>query len=367
MATIIDKIFDILAEEIGVERDELVGDCEFADLGVDNLLAKSIISRIEKLVEFTLVATIFDNYPTAADLQSHLYQTLKLPGLGSPNSVPPHPVSARPGPLSFVLQGKPQACLKTLFLLPDGSGSGMAYARLPQIDPEICLIALNSPYLRAPTTTNFTVDGIAALWATEIQSRQPHGPYFLGGWSAGGYYSFEVTKYLQRKGEKVEKLVLIDSPCRLVYEALPIEVVHFLSARNLMGNWGSKSPPAWMVDHFDISIRAIENYMPTPLQGVHMPDVCIIWAEEGVLKRGDGRSTGLDMNVKITQMLVERPQNKGALGWDRLFSGATVKVARMPGNHFTIVYPPNCVSLSALLRDSMHDRNGEIRGLWERV
>ncbi len=144
-----------------------------------------------------------------------------------------------------------------------------------------------------------------------------------------------------RRGQRVDKLILIDSPCRLVYEELPMEVVHYLSSNNLMGNWGAKQPPAWMINHFDISIKAISTYTPTPMDMPDLPDVFVIWARDGVLQNGaDYRKTGLDFNVKVTRMLMQRPSSDGALGWDGLFPGAKLRAAKMPGNHFTIVYPP---------------------------
>ncbi|PSN67378.1 alpha/beta-hydrolase [Corynespora cassiicola Philippines] len=267
------------------------------------------------------------------------------------------PVPVPTVPLSIVLQGKLHSSRKTLFLLPDGSGSAMAYARLPQIDPTICLIALNSPHLRSTSAGSFTMEKIAAIWAAEIQSRQPHGPYHLGGWSAGGYHAFEVAKILMRKGERVEKIVLIDSPCRLDYGALPLEVVDYLCANNLMGNWGNKGPPEWLVKHFQLSIQAIEKYTPTPMRQPDTPDVFIIWANEGVLRKEQRRPSELDMSVEITRMMIERPETNGPLGWDKLFPGSKLQVARMPGNHFTMMQPPNCSSLSRLIRSSMRDRN----------
>lgn len=224
----------------------------------------------------------------------------------------------------------------------------MAYSMLPPIDPEICLIALNSPYLAAPRGQRFSLPGIAALWTEEILRRQPQGPYILGGWSAGGYYAFEATKHLTRRGHRVSQLILIDSPCRLVYEELPMEVVHYLSQNDLMGNWGKKKPPAWMVDHFEISIRAISDYAPEPLEPNDCPEVFIIWARDGVLKGKaiEPDDTGLDFGVKVTEMLVQRPETSGSLGWNGLFPGAKLSVATMPGNHFTIVYPPNVSPIS---------------------
>jgi thioesterase domain-containing protein len=339
-----DDLLQVIADEVGVDVDELVDDCTFKELGVDNLLTAVILTIAHDKLCLQLSPSIFRDYPTISDLRTHLGE--KAPSTNSGANTAPSPSAAsvpsigKQDPLSVVLQGKPRTCSKVMFLLPDGSGSAMAYARLPRVDADICIVALNSPYLRAPSSTRYQVANLANRWADEVQLHQPHGPYYLGGWSAGGYYAFEVAKHLISRCEKVESLVLIDSPCRLIYEALPMEVVHYLSNNNLMGNWGSKSPPAWMVNHFGIAIRAIEEYQPTPLRAVDMPGVFIIWAEEGMLKSDDAPPLELNMNVQVTRMLIERPEIDGAMGWDQLFPGAEVEVAKMAGNHFTLVYPP---------------------------
>ncbi|KAH8600642.1 Alpha/Beta hydrolase protein [Bisporella sp. PMI_857] len=359
-----DSILNIITEEVGISRDELDGDTDFADLGVDVILAKSIVSKIAEKTGLRLPNTTFNDYSTVDSLRSHLQDSLKPPvETINPGKID-SPSSAPANPLSIVLQGKVASSKKTIFLLPDGSGSAAAYLRLPAIDPSVCLIGMNSPFLNATKGEKFSVEGIAAIWADEIRQRQPEGPYILGGWSAGGYYSFEVAKFLVLKGERVKKLVLIDSPCRLVYEELPMEVVHYLSKNNLMGNWGTKQPPAWMINHFGMSIRAISEYMPTPMEPSGLPEVFIIWARDGVLKNTDTAETGLDLNIKVTRMLLQRPDNDGPLGWDRLFLGAKISLANMPGNHFTIIHPPDCQSLSLLLKDIIQDRKSDRECLW---
>ncbi|KAL5348511.1 hypothetical protein ACLOAV_005927 [Pseudogymnoascus australis] len=362
-----DEILNIIADEVGISRDELEGDTEFADLGVDDILAKSTVSKIAEKTGLRLPGTIFNDHTTIESLRSYLQDSPKhsveTTDNGKPNSSPPGPAN----PLSIVLQGKVASAKTIIFLLPDGSGSATAYLRLPAIGPSICLIGMNSPHLNACKDGKFSVEGIAAVWGDEIRHQQPEGPYILGGWSAGGYYSFEVAKYLARKGEKVKKLVLIDSPCRLIYEELPMEVVHYLSKNSLMGNWGTEQPPAWMIDHFNMSIRAISEYVPRPIEPPGIPEVFIIWAKEGVLKNSDTVATGLDFNVKVTQMLLQRPDTDGPLGWDRLFSGTKLSVAKMPGNHFTIVYPPDCKSLSLLLKDIVQDQESDRKCLWHKL
>ncbi|KAF4632815.1 hypothetical protein G7Y89_g5308 [Cudoniella acicularis] len=333
-------IFGIIAQEVGVTRDELEGETEFADLGVDNLLAKSILAQILDETKVRLPATTFDDHPTASSLHSYLQESVKHSTADTPKKIASTGSPASANPLSIILQGKPLSSNKKIFLLPDGSGSGMAYLRLPIIDPSVCLIGMNSPFVQSSGGESFTVEGIAEGWVKEIRLRQPEGPYILGGWSAGGYYAFEVAKILVRAGQKVEKLILIDSPCRLVFEELPMEVVHYLSTNNLMGNWGSKKPPSWLVEHFEMSIRAISEYTPTPMDPEGLPEVFIIWAEDGVLKNVDPISTGLDFNVKVTRFLIQERDGVKPHGWERLFPGAKLSIATMPGNHFTIVYPP---------------------------
>lgn len=335
-----DNILNIVAEETGIPRDELDETTEFIDLGVDDILARPIVSKIAEETGLLLPDTIFTDCHTVSNLRSHLRDSL-MPSAETTNYRKPSSALTRAANLSIVLQGKVATAKTTIFLLPDGSGSAMAYLRLPTIDPSVCLIGMNSPFLNASDEEKFSVEGIAAEWANEIKRRQPEGPYILGGWSAGGYYSFELSKYLVRKGDRVKKLVLIDSPCRLVYEELPMEVVHYLSKNNLMGTWGTKQPPTSVINHFGLSIRAISSYFPTPMKPPDVPEVFIIWAEDGVLKDADAVETGLDLDVKVTQMLLQRPDRDGPLGWDRLFPGTKLSVAKMPGNHFTIVHPPN--------------------------
>ena len=41
--------------------------------------------------------------------------------------------------------------------------------------------------------------------------RQPHGPYFLGGYSFGALVSLEMATILQNAGKEVALLVMIDT------------------------------------------------------------------------------------------------------------------------------------------------------------
>ncbi|WP_392531410.1 amino acid adenylation domain-containing protein [Nostoc sp. C117] len=60
------------------------------------------------------------------------------------------------------------------------------------------------------------VEDMAAHYIQEIQTLQPHGPYFLGGYSFGGAVAFEMARQLHEQGEEIGTLIILDS-CRPGY------------------------------------------------------------------------------------------------------------------------------------------------------
>jgi len=52
---------------------------------------------------------------------------------------------------------------------------------------------------------------MAANYIEEIRTVQPHGPYVLGGFSAGGVIAFEMAQQLLEKGEAVAMVALFDT------------------------------------------------------------------------------------------------------------------------------------------------------------
>jgi thioesterase domain-containing protein len=184
---------------------------------------------------------------------------------------------------------------------------------------------------------------MARLWVDEVRKLQPEGqPYTLGGWSAGGYYAFEVAKLLTAAGKKVGRMILIDSPCRLEFEALPEQVVEELTRKGLMGASGEKKAPAWLVQHFTSTVISVDKYMPTPLANSAVPkNVNFIWVKEGLVKSVADSGLQVDLNVKVTRFLLEPREDLKTVGWEKLLPGAEYSFDYMTGNHFQITQPPH--------------------------
>lgn len=184
---------------------------------------------------------------------------------------------------------------------------------------------------------------MARLWYGELRKLQPKGkPYVLGGWSAGGYYAYESAKLLIAAGEKVERMIIIDSPCRLNFEALPEQVVQELTRKGLMGSSKDKKAPEWLVQHFTSTVISVDRYMPTPLARHQVPpNVNFIWVKEGLVESVAESGLEVDLGVKVTKFLLEPRGDLKSEGWEKLLPGAHYHFDYITGNHFQITQPPH--------------------------
>lgn len=364
----LEQYLNILSEEAGISCHDLENDTEFSDLGIDHILARAIIEKIAQVTRLCLPVDLFENCPDVKSFVDHLEritrqcdQDRKAVDFTTPLSnghkshlaesgPPPKALEKLPNkiPLVMRLQGNPMTSSRCIFLMPDGSGSALSYARIPSLGKNWVLYGLNSPYLGAGPS-QISIASLASLWTDEVMATQSQGPYVLGGWSAGGYYITEVARLLLERGERVESLIIIDSPCRLQYGAPPMQLFQFLADKNLMGNF-PKGAPAWLMDHFASTMAAVEGYRPAPVLGVQR--VYIIEARDGVLNsEQEAAGSGLDLSVGVTRMLLLRRVTDSVSGWEKQFPRAQLRYSNTSGNHFTLIHPPYVEMLGSLLRE----------------
>lgn len=87
------------------------------------------------------------------------------------------------------------------------------------------------------------VTAMAACYLEAIQTVQPHGPYYLGGYSGGGIVVIEMTRLLQEQGEEVARLFIGDTFLQgsryyndatvRILEDLDLEAVQLCSLANI--------------------------------------------------------------------------------------------------------------------------------------
>lgn len=376
-----DEIKKIIASELEIDAAELDEHVPLSELGVDSLLSISIIGTIKAQTGRVLSSSFLMDHPTLADIDVALNGRRSAPEVSPPQLARAlEKIQDRPSssPAEYkaeavLLQGSPSASQgASLFLLPDGSGSASSYVGLPSLRSAGPVYGLNSPFLRSPASFSSSIPEVAAMYVREIQRIQPHGPYRLGGWSIGGSFAFEAASQLiQKHGETIESLILIDAPCPSVYPPLPIETVDLLESIGVFDNLkdkrngsipsGQSSIPQQVRDHFVGSIKALKAYKPKPIPSSAQgpKSVTALWAQNGVwetvgeAKKSQFQDLSRGTSNQAEDWILDPRKNAGPNGWDSLVSGVSVTCAVIPGDHFTMMRNPGIKELGARLMETL--------------
>lgn len=326
----------IMAEEIGVTMTEITNNADLSELGMDSLMTLTVLGRLREELDLELGDDFFTTHPN--------FNSFKL--IFQPDF--DHEVKAEPPAelkqyraTSTLLQGSPKSALYTLFLFPDGSGSATSYAPINAVGKDVCVYGLNCPWLKdAEKLVHFGLKGLASLYVEEIRRRAPHGPYSLGGWSAGGICAYEAAIQFTREGETVERLILLDSPNPIGLEKLPARLFDFI---NGLGLFGDGKAPDWLLAHFLAFIDALDEWKPVPWDKAigakaSPPKTYILWAEDGVCKGIDTRPEYRDDDPREMRWLLENRTNFGGNNWDVLLGERNLSIERIQNaNHFTML------------------------------
>jgi iterative type I PKS product template protein len=351
-----------IAEEMGVELEEISDNTDLSTMGMDSLMSLSILGALREKTGLTMHSDLLVENTSIEMIENSLgLRTVKARAsakkestvtahISVPASKPAKTlsISSYPPATSVVLQGNLKTATRTLFLLPDGSGSATSYTTIPDIAPsDLKVYGLNCPFMTKPKSFTIGVAGVTQIYMAEIQRRQPKGPYLLAGWSAGGVLAYEMTRQLIAKGEKVEKLLLLDSPSPVGLEALPPMFHQYCKEIGLLGTGEEAKLPGWLLPHFASTVRELTAYSESLGDGSsidvsNMPLTVAIWARDGIVHKETDRKPNWDESVRMPNSmdwLVHNRTNLGPNGWEKLV-GDNVKCLSMPGNHFTMMRAP---------------------------
>ena len=370
----------IIAEESGIAMADIQDESNFIDLGIDSLLVLILVDRFKEDLQIDIPTSLLMT-GTVKGLKDHLGEDTPLEDETSspkysPTSTltPDHepvevlsplskslPITPEtpsfaldpqklpcPPATSVVLQGDPNNDAKTLILFPDGAGSASSYIQLPHISPSIALVGLNSPFIKSPSSmSSYNLSSLMTAYLDELRHRQPHGPYYLAGWSSGGILAYRAAQLLLQQGEQVAQLILIDSPAPLNgLDRLPEAWYDHCASKHLFGGlvaWANPKAEKEAIErimaHFRATIEMLHDYGAVPLPLGCGVDISIIWAVEAALEKrnveemfkDNGDSEGL-------RFLMDRKMDLGARGWEKLVPVASVTVEAMEGaNHFSMM------------------------------
>jgi amino acid adenylation domain-containing protein len=182
-----EKLVKVWAEFLGVDRVGIHDD--FFDLGGHSLMSVRLINQVNKAFGKKLPEVTIYHAPTVEQFAMILVQ------------------ESWTAPWSLMAPIQPRGTKPPFFWSMEGDGD---IRLVNYLDPNQPLYALVHQCRNGKRAIYHCLEDIAAHHLEEIRMVQPHGPYFLGGYCFGGMLAFEIAQQLQKQGEQVALLVLLD-------------------------------------------------------------------------------------------------------------------------------------------------------------
>jgi thioesterase domain-containing protein len=210
------RIWSELLGGVRVSRDD-----RFFDLGGNSLLAVRVIHAVDATLGVRLPLRALFVAPRLADLASLVDRTREQAGRRFPvrgDALPPEEgfstVVAADGGAAF----RSLVPLKTggerapLFVCHGIHGGIWHFLRLAEALGEgIPVYGLLGRGFGGDGPVPATMDDMITAYADELERFRPSGAIHLAGWSAGGWYAYEMARRLARRGRTVGLLALLDT------------------------------------------------------------------------------------------------------------------------------------------------------------
>ena len=349
LRAIVAAAFDIDAADIDPAR-------SLVEYGLTSVLGTAIMRAVQQAFGIALGVTLLWEHPTLDRLTQELERRLQV-RTGSAMTGPVVPIqTAGTRPPSFWVHGAP------------GEISWVVALALA-LGPDFPVYGIEALGIDGVATPRESVPAMAEAYVAALLAAQPAGPYWLGGYSAGGPIAFEMACQLHAQGHKVGRVVLLDSPAPGTaalrgMDAVAEGFIFRLAARWLGDRWGL--PPldeAELAGHDGASVRTgVIAYLQDPaLPG---RDTEFIGRMLDALDRV-GNATGRALqSYRPRQLPAETEvilfqcrdgmggQFEGSedylLGWDALFTAPIRRVA-VGCDHFRLMQQPWRDEVAAVL------------------
>ncbi|WP_134726282.1 type I polyketide synthase [Paracoccus luteus] len=203
----------IWAELLGIRQ---IGATDsFFDLGGHSLIAVRLFGQIRKQLGADLPISALIEAPTVAELAARIEQQTGPRAAAAPGA-PAVATAAAPARRFVVPMGglaPEQGGGTPLFMVAGMFGNVMNLRPLAQrLGTARQFYGLQARGLFGGEPPHETFAEAARDYLDEITQVQPDGPYLLAGFSGGGLIALEIARELERRGQGVAHLVMLDTP-----------------------------------------------------------------------------------------------------------------------------------------------------------
>ncbi len=330
---------EAFAEVLGVAG---VGiDDDFFDLGGHSLMATRLIAQVRTTLGVELGLHSLFEAPTVAGLAARL-------DLDDPNDA-----------FDVILPLRSQGCHSPLFCIHPGGGISWSYCGLMKhLGPDYPIYAVQARGLARPEPRPTSIEQMAADYTDQIRKVQPHGPYHLLGWSAGGLIAHAVATELHQRGEQTALLAILDAyPIgALSFEEPPVPNERAILVR-LVGMLGCdpeslESEPLTIAQVVDI-LRSRGSALVS-LDEHHISAVIEIMINNGRLAFNftPGRFHG---NLLLFNPTIDRGDDGATPELWRPYIDGTIETHDITTSHDLMTQPGSLAQIGPILAAKLHD------------
>ncbi|HUY12295.1 MAG TPA: amino acid adenylation domain-containing protein [Terriglobia bacterium] len=294
----------------------------FFDLGGTSLLAARMIYKVERSFGKTLPTSALLEAPTVKGVCGILRQ------------------QGRTQKWSSLVPIQSQGTRPTFFCVHGLGGTVLLFKALAKyLGPDQPVYGLQAQGLDGVHPFHVRVEDMAEHYVKEMRSIQPQGPYYLGGYSFGGYVCLEMARRLRQAGQEVGLLGLFDtfpekekSNTSLLLNLLshsPGDWVSFFyrKSRGLIKHWIAIATfPQVLKNAWHACSKAERDYRLRPYQG---EAALFIPSKESI-----------------------RSSQDPAIVWGRWITEG-VEVHEIPGDHGSIMREPLVRNLAENIRECL--------------
>lgn len=331
-------------------------DTNVFSLGVSSLSILRLVTRMNSLYSMGFGLASLISAPTIK-LVAELVRRRYAPNTAT-SLVPIQPVGTRL-PLYIV----------------HGAGGNVVnfYGLTTRIGPDQPVYGVQAQALEANQPALLRMEDMAAHYIKEIQRIQPKGPYHFLGYSFGGIVVLEMAHQLQKAGEVVGLLGMLDTRAKDYAPEMPSEGQSVKPdkqgrlARFLRSNKGHGTGKAWarffLNDLSERRVRYVTTFaarmfstLPAFLKNTH--EINAVAARNYRPKPYPGKLTLFRASKQTNSNI---PSDNG---WSPIFQGG-IEIHHIPGDHWQVLSEPGIDVLAKTIRGCLSrlDRQETAKGI----
>jgi amino acid adenylation domain-containing protein len=344
-----EKLTAIWAEVLRIDKKVISINKSFFELGGHSLSTIRLGFLIKKEFDYEISLTDIFKSPTIKAIARQLqFNDIKIEKTTN----------------CLTLLKKDKKTSPNLFFVHDGSGDIQGYIKLTEQLHTYNCWGIRSKTLEGFEPRNTSVEQLAESYLKDIRSMQAIGPYNIAGWSYGGLIALEITKQLEKAGEQVDLLLIIDSQfpfAELNDKAPEIKEFSWADEKSLLSNlfenkiehlehtktiaelWTKTVP---LLKESTVSFESIKNYVPVDFRTIipHFDQLSVeqLVAYVNTIRTLENALMRYQPLNQIAASILYIKAAESACNRELIESYFTqeIQFVEIPGNHFSIMEEP---------------------------